>query len=102
MRGVPTDAIAGMVWAGETPGVVADEFGLPGRMWVLVACWYEARHGQPRTAYRRAWKQWAERAGKAMWASSVNYAAIPDPPSRDKINQRETATTTPTTPTWWR
>jgi hypothetical protein len=87
MRGVATDAIAGMVWAGESPETVADEYGLPGRSWVLVACWFEARHGRPRTGYRRAWRSWAERAGQAMWrATPVDYAAIPDPPSREEVD----------------
>lgn len=88
VRGVATDAVAGMVWAGEPVHVVADEYDLPGREWVLVACWFEVRHGRPHSGFRRAWKQWAEQAGQAMWrASEVDYAAIPDPPSKEEVQR---------------
>jgi hypothetical protein len=82
MRGHPTDTVAGMVWAGEPVDAVADEYGLS-RGEVLVACWYEGMHGQPRGAFRRAWHGWAQQAGLLMWRSTVDYATVPDPPCRD-------------------
>lgn len=90
INGVSTDAIAGMVWAGESVAVVADDYGMT-RAEVLVACWFEARHG-PSSTYRSAWKPWAEAAGQAMWNTrTVDYDAIPDPPSREEVTRRGTA-----------
>jgi uncharacterized protein (DUF433 family) len=82
VKGVGVDHIAGMLLAGEDMATVADEFGLT-RADVLVACWYLGMFGSRR--WRRLWRDWAERAGKAMWdVRTVDYDAIPDPPvSRD-------------------
>ena len=81
--GVPTDAVAGMVWAGETVSAAADDFGLS-RAQALVACWFECRHGRPRSSYRKAWRQWADDAGQAVW-SGVDWDQVPDPPSREDV-----------------
>lgn len=45
---------------------------------VLVACWFEARHGSPEWCGR--WSGWATRAGQVMWWGEVDYDTIPDPP----------------------
>lgn len=87
VRGVPTDAAAGMVWAGEDVATVADEFNLT-RAEVLVACWYETRHERPRNGYRAAWqRQWLEQAEWAMWHG--NWDDVPDPPSKQDPDTEE-------------
>ncbi len=57
IKGISTEAIAGMVWAGENIGTVADDYGIS-RHEVLLACWHEGMYGS--RAYRQRWKAWAE------------------------------------------
>lgn len=87
IRGIPTDAIAGMVWAGEDLAVVGDEYGLT-RGEVLVACWFEGTHGRPRSGFRRAWRGWAFDVGKQMWRPIVDYTAVPGPPTKEEVMAR--------------
>lgn len=87
IRGVPTDAIAGMVWAGEDLAAVADEFNLT-RGEVLVACWFEGTHGRPNSGFRKAWRDWAFAAGKSMWRSAVNFDGIAGPPTKEGVRVR--------------
>jgi uncharacterized protein (DUF433 family) len=88
VKGVSVEAIAGMLWAGESVDVVADEYGLT-RAEVIVAAWYAGQYGLPgkrrRLAatplWRRRWGKWAESVNGDLWrASTVDYDKIPDPP----------------------
>jgi uncharacterized protein (DUF433 family) len=80
IRGIATDAIAGMVWAGEAVETVAAEYGLT-RPEVLLACWYEVRHSKLRSGYRRRWEPWLAQVEPGMWRG-VDWATLPDPPAR--------------------
>lgn len=55
IRGISTEAIAGMVAAGEDPDVVCSEYGIT-RHELLLACWWEGSDG----VYRKKWRRWAE------------------------------------------
>ncbi len=88
---VSVEAVVGMVWAGEQVDVVADEYGLT-RADVLVAAWFAGTYGLPgrrrqlaaTPLWRRRWGAWAESVQEDLWrASTVDYSAIPDPPSKD-------------------
>lgn len=81
IKGISTYAIAGMVWAGETVTGVADDYGITTAE-VLVACWFEATHGRPRSSFRRAWQPWVKRVGPLMWRGVYQVA---DPPSREEF-----------------
>src|SRR6478672_9529166 len=75
--GPAADVVAGMVWAGDPPQAVADDYDIS-RAAVLVACWYVATYGT--RPQRRRWKTWADE-----WAGSLahgDYDRIPDPPNR--------------------
>lgn len=80
--GISTDAVAGMVMAGESLDVVADEYGLT-RHQVLLACWHEGIQG----CYQREWGAWATEAHQMLggWVKPLDLDAIPDPPSRDEL-----------------
>jgi uncharacterized protein (DUF433 family) len=54
IKGISTDAIAGMYWAGENAETVCDDYGLT-RHELLVALWFEGTHGE-----RPEWKSWAD------------------------------------------
>lgn len=77
---VSTEAVAGMVWAGEPVHVVADEYDLS-RPQVLIACWYETTHGQ----YQQQWAVWLGVAGPALARRNVDWATVPDPPSKERV-----------------
>ncbi|MFI2663373.1 DUF433 domain-containing protein [Micromonospora carbonacea] len=90
LRGIPTDAVAGMVWAGETVETVCGEYDMT-RHEVLLCCWREGLQGE----YRRQWRVWAEAAHPVLagWARLVGRDApasvdtIPDPPSRVDLGE---------------
>lgn len=75
IRGIPTDAIAGMVRAGEPVETTADDYGLSVHE-VLLACWYEAEHGQ----YRKKWRRWARDAYGPLARGEIN--GIEAPPAK--------------------
>ncbi|MEV2239602.1 DUF433 domain-containing protein [Micromonospora sp. NPDC049891] len=79
VRGIPTDSVAGMVWAGEGVATVADEYDMT-RHEVLLCCWWEGSQG----AYRRRWRVWAESVHPALggWVKPLDVDALPDPPNR--------------------
>jgi len=78
IKGISTDAIAGMVWAGESVETVADEYSLV-RAEVLLACWYEAMWGAKR--WRRRWAKWADHAYSApLWRMPD---CVADPPNKE-------------------
>lgn len=60
IKGVTTEAIAGMWWAGDSAAGVCDDYALT-RHEFLVALWFEGTHG----AYRQ-WKAWAEVAYRQL------------------------------------
>jgi uncharacterized protein (DUF433 family) len=75
--GVTVDALASMVWAGESVDKVAEDYErTPAE--VLLACWFKARHGT--RAWRKRWAAWLDEM--EMWRG--NYDKVPDPPNRDK------------------
>ena len=71
---IPVAAVAGMVYAGETTEVVADEYGIT-RHAVLVACWWMARYGPWR--YRWRWRKWLMEAEDPLWQGRPDEC--PDP-----------------------
>lgn len=75
--GISTEAIAGMVMAGEPVHVTQDEYNLT-RHQVLLACWWEGSGG----TYQQQWKAWADRAHPMLggWRQPFNLDEIPDPP----------------------
>lgn len=79
VKAVRCEAIAGMLWAGETLETVADEYSLT-RHEVLVACWWIGEFGPWR--WRRRWRQWAKAAHAQLWHG--RYETIPDPPRRPR------------------
>lgn len=60
IKGVSTEAIAGMYWAGESAETVCDDYHLT-RHEFLVALWFEGTHGE-----RPQWKVWAEKAYRQL------------------------------------
>lgn len=85
VKGIPVDAIVGMLSAGESVATVADNYDLT-RADVLVACWYVGAFGLPESPrrWRTALREWATGAGQAMWnTKTCDYEAIPDPPIGD-------------------
>lgn len=84
IRGVSTEAIADMVWAGETLTRVQGDYVLS-RAEVLLACWHEARHGTQRS--RRRWRSWLAQVDPLLWKAAPDWDAIPDPPSAQEITK---------------
>lgn len=81
VRGIGVEAVGGMVWAGGTVDEVAGDYGID-RADVLVACWHLGLHGAKR--WRKRWRKWALKAHEHLWnVSTVDYTAVPDPPSRE-------------------
>lgn len=85
--GVSTEAIAGMVMAGEGVDTVADEYTLS-RHQVLLACWHEGTWG----CYRREWGVWAEKVAYPQLAGwqPLDVDAMPEPPDRDTLRAPKT------------
>jgi uncharacterized protein (DUF433 family) len=87
---LPVAAIVGMVWA-EGVDAAVEDFDLT-RADVLVACWYAGEYGLPGNRrslfpmrlWPKHWATWAAEVHQALWSvSSVDYEAIPDPPTSD-------------------
>lgn len=80
---ISTDAVAGMVMAGESIDAVCDDYGLT-RHQVLLACWHEAVNGTDRRR-RKLWREWATDAHRMLggWVP-FDLDAIPDPPARHR------------------
>lgn len=87
IRGISTEAIAGMVMAGEGVVTTADEYGLT-RHEVVLACWWEGFQGR----YRRQWKTWADRVHPPLggW-EPLDVDALPEPPDRDEMAEQRQA-----------
>lgn len=80
LGGVGTDAIAGMVMAGENLTAVADDYNTSVHG-VLLACWFEGTHGH----YQAEWGDWATGVYERLAARSVDVAGIEGPPDRDEL-----------------
>lgn len=74
---IDTLLIAGFVATGAQVETVIDWYPSLDRPSVLLACWYETRHGRyggrEMKAARKAWREWA-----AAWKPTA--ASCPDPP----------------------
>ena len=71
MRGISTEMIADMHWAGDD---AADDYGLtPGEL--VVALWFEASQGQPR--FRKRWRQWLKMADPVLWKGDLDIELPP-------------------------
>lgn len=95
IHGVSCAAVASLVWAGEDPTTVADEYSLPSaamtRADVIVACWVQARYGdwleadcgrrRVRRTWRDRWGRWLDDNDAALWHG--RYDDVADPPSKD-------------------
>lgn len=96
VRGIPTDAIADTLYAGESAESVCDEYGLT-RHELLVALWYEASGGD--YAQNPSWKRWANEVAYPALAGwkplDVGSVSLPPcrldqgvPPSDDGVIER--------------
>lgn len=85
------EAVAGLLWAGESVETVAAEYEIT-RHDVLVAAWHAGTYGLPGTRrrglaatrrWRERWGRWASEAHDALWATQTGPGidGIPDPPS---------------------
>lgn len=83
IRGVSTDAIAGMLFAGETAEQVCDDYGIT-RHELLVACWFEGAHGSDEERLHAGWRQWADEVAYPRLAGwqVLDVDTMPLPPSR--------------------
>lgn len=87
IRGAPTYAIAGAVWAGDSVTTVADDYGRS-RAEVLLACWWEASADANNRKLRKAWRQWHDQHAAPVLSGfdkTRTTDQLPDPPSRDEV-----------------
>jgi uncharacterized protein (DUF433 family) len=78
IKGISTDAIAGMVRAGEDFASVAEDYGLSVHE-VIVACWYEGTYGRRRAA----WRSWARSVAAALGGHEpLDLGTISEPPAK--------------------
>ncbi len=76
IKGVSTQAIAGLVISGDGVDAAMDDFGLS-RHEVLLACWHEGLQGE----YQREWGEWANAVhGPLGGWEPLDVDALPDPP----------------------
>lgn len=75
IRGIPTNAVAGMFASGEGLETVAEDYDLT-RHEVLLALWHEAVYGG-----HPGWRAWSEEAGAVLggWRGSPDTLEPPDP-----------------------
>ena len=80
IHGITTEAVAGMVRAGEDFATVAEDYGLS-RHEVVLACWYEGTAG----LYRLEWRSWTHRVFRQLggWEES-DVDAIEEPPVKEE------------------
>ena len=80
--GIGVEAIAGYVWAGDPPSLVARMYGVSLGD-VLVACWFVATAGD--RAWRKRWGGWAEVVEPDLGRyKTVDYASLPLPPTKQQ------------------
>ena len=68
---LPTEVIAELVSAGDDGQTIIDGYDIT-RTQVILACWYEARHGQ-----RRNWGDWLNDWEPAMWRGDFDDVPLP-------------------------
>lgn len=74
------EAVAGMVWIGESVDEVADEYGVT-RPDVVVACWYAGKFGTSESKrWRKRWGKWADEVHDELWHSRYD---VPNPPDKN-------------------
>lgn len=78
MRGISTEMIADLFWL-QGPDEVEDDYELS-RHELLVALWFEARHGQLR--HRKRWRAWVERVEPLLATRATDIAAVELPPTK--------------------
>jgi uncharacterized protein (DUF433 family) len=78
IKGVSTEAIAGMWWAGESAETVCDDYHLS-RHEFLVALWFEGTHG----GFRLQWGGWAEGAYRQLAGWEPLNLGMVLPPDRN-------------------
>lgn len=79
-----TDVIAGCVFDGPGPEEAESMWEIV-RFDVLVACWFEARHGS-RRKLKAHWRTWLERYEETLWKSTAaDWDSVPFPPRRDVV-----------------
>lgn len=82
IKGISTEAITGMLMAGESPETVCYEYSLT-RHELLVACWFEGTHGE----CRKKWGKWASEVAYPQLAGwePLDVDAMPMPPTREEL-----------------
>lgn len=80
VAGISCEAIALDVWDGMSVDETAATFNLT-RAQVLVACWFEGRHG----ALRRSWREWVIQAARSM--AHDQWDDVPDPPTKEEVDE---------------
>jgi uncharacterized protein (DUF433 family) len=75
---IPTEALAGRVFAGDSVATVMYGYDLD-RHQVPLACWYEGTMGRKR--YRKRWEKWADEHFASLAGRGVHLDKVPDPPS---------------------
>lgn len=86
VRGISVEVLAGMVWAGDSVDELAEQYEIT-RYEVLVACWFQARHGhfgrgRDDVAWKAAWRPWLEAVEEPLWRGQ--YDQVPDPPHKEE------------------
>lgn len=78
IKGVSTEAIAGMVMVGESLAEVAANYDITVHE-VILACWFEGTHGR----YRKQWKQWAEKVAPGLAGlEKFDPDGVEEPPAK--------------------
>jgi hypothetical protein len=75
LRGISTDAIAGLYLAERDEAAVCDDYELT-RHELLVVLWYEGTHGCK--THRKALEAWAQGAYWALARGEIDGVAAPD------------------------
>lgn len=79
-----TRMIADCVYDGPGPDEAESMWEIE-RSDVLVACWFEARHGTGRTI-RAHWRPWLDKYEMTLWKSSVaDWDSVPFPPAKGVV-----------------
>lgn len=79
---ISTRQIADSVWYGHADDLERG-YDLT-REDIIVACWFEARHGRSRKI-RRAWREWLDTHDGTLWHLRPHeWAAMPLPPVMDQ------------------
>jgi uncharacterized protein (DUF433 family) len=81
---MPTRQVADGILAGFGEREYTNGYDLT-RNEVLVACWFEARHGRSRRL-RKAWRKWLAKYDGELWSSEpAKWDAVPMPPAESEL-----------------